>query len=234
MKDLDGQYRLSQNFIISWERGELYISNPIEIFNRYKLQIGIHETLALLYFLKPANPVKALLEFLPEKRNGIKIFLEEMISKKILVDYEQITNEDETIFNMNKTLRMISGQQQLEYALKKAKKRHKNKFVDEIQRWYKDEKIMKMLKGRGLEIGGDVPGISQNISFGAFLLKLDYDASKQDSIPQDATDLPNFSNDEFDFIISSHTLEHLANPIKALKEWERVIKKGGYISDSSG
>lgn len=32
-----------------------------------------------------------------------------------------------------------------------------------------------------------------------------------------------------DFVISSHVLEHFYDPIKTLKEWYRVIKKGGYI-----
>lgn len=36
-------------------------------------------------------------------------------------------------------------------------------------------------------------------------------------------------NESQDFIISSHVLEHFYDPIKALKEWYRVIKKGGYI-----
>jgi SAM-dependent methyltransferase len=32
-----------------------------------------------------------------------------------------------------------------------------------------------------------------------------------------------------DFVISSHVLEHFPDPIKALKEWWRVIRPGGYI-----
>lgn len=32
-----------------------------------------------------------------------------------------------------------------------------------------------------------------------------------------------------DFVISSHVLEHFPDPIKALKEWYRVVKTGGYI-----
>jgi ubiquinone/menaquinone biosynthesis C-methylase UbiE len=32
-----------------------------------------------------------------------------------------------------------------------------------------------------------------------------------------------------DFIISSHVIEHFPDPIKALKEWYRIIKPGGYI-----
>ena len=36
-------------------------------------------------------------------------------------------------------------------------------------------------------------------------------------------------NQSVDFVISSHVIEHFFDPIKALKEWYRVIKKGGYI-----
>jgi len=36
-------------------------------------------------------------------------------------------------------------------------------------------------------------------------------------------------DESVDFVISSHTIEHIFDPIKALKEWYRVIKKGGYI-----
>ena len=39
-----------------------------------------------------------------------------------------------------------------------------------------------------------------------------------------------FAEDEsLDFVCSSHVLEHLANPLKAIAEWKRVIKKGGII-----
>jgi SAM-dependent methyltransferase len=41
--------------------------------------------------------------------------------------------------------------------------------------------------------------------------------------------LPNVSDDSYDFILSSHNLEHFANPIRALKEWIRVTKPGGNI-----
>jgi SAM-dependent methyltransferase len=45
----------------------------------------------------------------------------------------------------------------------------------------------------------------------------------------DAANLYFARNSEFDFVCSSHVLEHLANPIKALKEWLRVTKRGGII-----
>ena len=38
-----------------------------------------------------------------------------------------------------------------------------------------------------------------------------------------------FKDGEWDFVISSHCIEHFFDPIAALKEWYRVIKPGGYI-----
>lgn len=42
----------------------------------------------------------------------------------------------------------------------------------------------------------------------------------------DALPLPDESQD---FVVSAHVLEHFPDPIKALKEWYRVIRPGGYI-----
>jgi SAM-dependent methyltransferase len=33
----------------------------------------------------------------------------------------------------------------------------------------------------------------------------------------------------YDFVLSSHCIEHIANPIKALIEWKRVLKKNGVL-----
>ena len=45
----------------------------------------------------------------------------------------------------------------------------------------------------------------------------------------DATDLHCFEDDKYDFVISSNNLEHIANPIKALKESYRILKDKGYL-----
>jgi len=45
----------------------------------------------------------------------------------------------------------------------------------------------------------------------------------------EGTDLSKIADRSYDFVLSSHNLEHIANPLKALKEWERVIKPGGFI-----
>uniref|UniRef100_A0A914PQ29 Methyltransferase type 11 domain-containing protein n=1 Tax=Panagrolaimus davidi TaxID=227884 RepID=A0A914PQ29_9BILA len=38
-----------------------------------------------------------------------------------------------------------------------------------------------------------------------------------------------FKNETYDFVISSHAIEHFYDPIKTINEWFRVIKKNGYI-----
>jgi len=73
-------------------------------------------------------------------------------------------------------------------------------------------------KGKGLDIGGfyefTFPGaIPINIA--------------DDILNFDAYKLPDHSN--LDYIISSHCLEHLPDPIKALEYWIEHIKSGGVL-----
>lgn len=45
----------------------------------------------------------------------------------------------------------------------------------------------------------------------------------------EADDLSMFAADSMDFVFSSHVLEHMVDMQKALTEWGRVIKPGGYL-----
>ena len=44
-----------------------------------------------------------------------------------------------------------------------------------------------------------------------------------------ATDLRAIPSNTYDFLLSSNCLEHIANPVKALAEWVRVVKPGGAL-----
>src|SRR3954468_17271504 len=44
----------------------------------------------------------------------------------------------------------------------------------------------------------------------------------------DASALPK-PDSSCDFVLSSHVLEHLANPLRALMEWRRVLRPGGKL-----
>lgn len=91
----------------------------------------------------------------------------------------------------------------------------------------------------GLEIGG-----SAHNAFGLKTLNVDYtdsmdtvfkqaevqlcgEAMKVDIVSKD--DKIPVKNNSQDFIISSHVIEHIFDPIGALLEWFRVTKRGGYI-----
>ncbi len=39
---------------------------------------------------------------------------------------------------------------------------------------------------------------------------------------RDATDLRGIPDSKYDFVLASHALEHIANPLKAMSEWTRV------------
>ncbi|MDM7943738.1 MAG: methyltransferase domain-containing protein [Hydrogenophaga sp.] len=45
----------------------------------------------------------------------------------------------------------------------------------------------------------------------------------------DATDLSQIGSESYDFLLSSNCLEHVANPLKAMSEWVRVVKRNGHL-----
>jgi SAM-dependent methyltransferase len=48
-------------------------------------------------------------------------------------------------------------------------------------------------------------------------------------IISDAVNISLVKNEVYDFVFSSHSLEHIANPLKAIGEWLRIIKNNGHI-----
>ncbi|MGD0470961.1 MAG: methyltransferase domain-containing protein [Terriglobales bacterium] len=45
----------------------------------------------------------------------------------------------------------------------------------------------------------------------------------------DGSALADIPDQTYDFLLSSHNLEHFANPVKALREWHRVLKSDGAL-----
>lgn len=45
----------------------------------------------------------------------------------------------------------------------------------------------------------------------------------------EGTDLHPVESNKYDFLLASHCLEHIANPVKAVREWLRVVKPGGTL-----
>ena len=56
-----------------------------------------------------------------------------------------------------------------------------------------------------------------------------YKKKKGKVIINDAVNISQIQDNVYDFCFSSHSLEHIANPLKAIKEWLRIIKNDGFI-----
>lgn len=93
---------------------------------------------------------------------------------------------------------------------------------------------------RALEIGGPSSLLNSLYGYLEDLTILNYKPamSKHSQVGEagsivygDATDesIINQFDNQFELIITSHTLEHIANPIKALKIWNQLLGPGGVI-----
>lgn len=56
-----------------------------------------------------------------------------------------------------------------------------------------------------------------------------YKNKKGKVIINDAVNISQVQDEQYDFCFSSHSLEHIANPLKAVKEWLRILKNNGHI-----
>ena len=91
----------------------------------------------------------------------------------------------------------------------------------------------------GLEIGGSAHNPfnlnTKNVDYTDDMNTVFKQAEEKlcgDKMPVDIVasgdDLP-IEDESLDFVINSHTVEHFYNPIKAIREWLRVVKSGGYV-----
>lgn len=74
----------------------------------------------------------------------------------------------------------------------------------------------KYIKGKGLDIGYGGDPIAPNCDV------WDFEHG-------DAQFLEGVSENKYDYVYSSHTLEHMVDPSVALHNWFRVVKPGGYL-----
>lgn len=80
-------------------------------------------------------------------------------------------------------------------------------------------------KGKGIDIGGKPDPLSLYQEFFPLMqsvLTWDWEHG-------DAQFLETVSDNLFDFVHSSHCLEHLTDPFLGLKNWLRVVREGGYL-----
>lgn len=104
-------------------------------------------------------------------------------------------------------------------------------WSQETSQGYESDKIAAFIvpytRGRGLDLGCGMRkawphmiGVDSGHHFGQ---------GAADIMIDDATDLGLFADNSLDFVFSSHLLEHIEDTRKALREWWRIIRPGGYL-----
>lgn len=54
-------------------------------------------------------------------------------------------------------------------------------------------------------------------------------ASTRESVVAEAASPSGLKDESYEFVLASHVLEHLANPLRALMEWKRILRLGGAV-----
>jgi len=108
-----------------------------------------------------------------------------------------------------------------------------NKFQanrESIFRRHEINQVIEFTKGNGIDIGCGLNKIHTSaIGINKILTENDYGYPFGAQIKGVGDSLPWFSDGSLDYVFSSHCLEHIMDTKKALLEWTRVIKNGGYL-----
>lgn len=89
----------------------------------------------------------------------------------------------------------------------------------------------KFFVGVGLDVGAGGDPLSRYVPLFPRLTKVEtFDIPGSDAtLVGDGTTLAGIADDWYDFVHSSHCLEHILDPIVALYHWMRVTKPGGHV-----
>ncbi len=94
-----------------------------------------------------------------------------------------------------------------------------------LRRLYDPNFARLYFRGDGVDIGGK----PDPLSIYSELFPLISSVRTWDIEDGDAQYMENVGNDTFDFIHSSHCLEHLRDPAEALLNWMRILRPGGHL-----
>lgn len=98
-------------------------------------------------------------------------------------------------------------------------------------------RLARHLRGSGLEIGAllnpmPIPSADRVLYSDALSPEqLDrlYPGSRHPDIQSDSESFPGIENQHFDFVVANHVIEHLTDPIRALREWHRILRPKGLL-----
>lgn len=79
--------------------------------------------------------------------------------------------------------------------------------------------------GNGIDIGAGSDSLAKH----AFMFSNIVSVRSWDVADGDAQLMSTVVDNQYDFVHSSHCLEHLNNPLDGIKNWVRICKPGGYL-----
>lgn len=83
----------------------------------------------------------------------------------------------------------------------------------------------KYFRGNGIDIGCGPDSLGNYSKFFPQIVEV----RPWDKPDGDAQYMESVADETYDFVVSSHCLEHLVDPYESLRNWIRITKPGGYI-----
>jgi SAM-dependent methyltransferase len=94
-----------------------------------------------------------------------------------------------------------------------------------LRRLHNPNFITRYFVGNGIDIGGLPDPLSLYLEFFPLMKSV-----KIWDLPDgDAQYMQSVLDESFDFIVSSHCLEHLVDPVEGIMNWFRILKPGGHL-----
>ena len=101
---------------------------------------------------------------------------------------------------------------------------------ESIFRRHEMNEVIEFTKGVGIEVGCGLNKIhTAAIGINKVLTENDFGYPFGAQICSEGDSLPWFKDSSLDYVFSSHCLEHIVDTKKALLEWTRILKVGGYL-----
>jgi len=182
------------------------------------------------------NPIKFYREFLNRIRSLEDLFfILKMVKNLVNREYDPAYNKDKyNPIDKKEEKSSIFKMPHRNNLLRKIEMNIRILFLND-RKWEKNM-LKKICVGRGADIGCGSEKVCEN-SIGVDIIpggkRGSYGNQKgkisKADICASGDNLPSFKDNELDYIVAKHNLEHYEDPKKTLIEWRRVLKNGGKI-----
>lgn len=94
-----------------------------------------------------------------------------------------------------------------------------------VRRTFDSNFVTTYFRGEGIDIGAGPDGMSKQMYAFPLITSMD----EWDIQDGDAQYMGSVPDNTYDFVVSSHCLEHLVDPFIGIRNWVRICKPGGFL-----